>query len=337
LHFTREGWVFTAMAVAIGLIAVNTSHNLFYLIFALLLGVVIVSGLLSEVVLRGIEVRRQIPSEITARVPFAVILQVRNLHRKRHAYSLTVSDGGDFLPRRRLGYIPSLAPGETRTFHYLAQAESRGRHRFGSLHLITRFPFGLFEKVRLISSEQGFVAYPAHREVPQISPSVAGKEGAGRKKSRWGEEILGLRPAAEEDDYRLIHWPTSARAGLLMVREFVQDVEQPRALFFDNRAEAGERFERAVEVAASLIRWFSSQGVALTFSTWEMHFEPTASADEMNGALRHLALIFPSNETGQNGGFEEWRHHALRDGTGIFLRVDGSPLPTLPSCEVVQA
>lgn len=337
MHFTREGWIFTAMALAIGLVAVNTGHNLFYLIFALLLGLVIVSGLLSEIALRGIEVRRQIPSETTARIPFAVILLVRNRHRKRHAYSLTISDGGDFFPRRRLAYIPSLAPGETRSLHYLAQAESRGWQRFGSIHLITRFPFGLFEKVRLISSEQSFLAYPAHTKVPEIRPWVGGKERVGRKNSRWGEEILGLRPAVEEDDYRLIHWPTSARTGLLMVREFAQEMEQPRALFFDNRAEAGARFERAVEVAASLVRWFSSHRIALTFSTWETHFEPTASVEEMNRTLRHLALISPSDGTGQNGGFETWRHQVLREGTGIFLRIDGSPLPSLPSCEVVQA
>lgn len=337
LRFTREGWVFTAMTVAIGLVAVNTGHNLFYLIFALLLGIVIVSGLLSEIVLRGIEVRRQIPSEVTARVPFAVILQARNRRRKRHAYSLTINDGGDFFSRRTLGYIPSLAPGETRSFHYLAEAEGRGRRRFGSVHILTRFPFGIFEKARIIPLEESFVAYPAHTEVPEINPWAAGKEKVGTTKSRWGEEILGLRPAVAEDDYRLIHWPTSARMGLLMVREFVQEVEQPRALFFDNRAEAGERFERAIEIAASLIRWFSSQRIALTFSTWEAHFEPTASVEEMNGALRHLALISPSNGTGQNGGFEKWRLHALREGGGIFLRVDGSPLPSLPSCEVVQA
>lgn len=337
LRFTREGWIFTAMTVAIGLVAVNTGHNLLYLIFALLLGIVIVSGLLSEAVLRGVEVRRRIPSEITARIPFAVILQARNRHRKRHAYSLTISDGGDFFPRRALGYIPSLAPGETRSFHYLAQAERRGPGRFGSVHLITRFPFGIFEKVRIIPLGEGFVAYPGHAEVPQISPWAAGKERVGRQKSRWGEEILGLRPATEEDDYRLIHWPTSARMGHLMVREFVQEMEQPRALFFDNRADAGERFERAVEVAASLIRWFGSQRIALTFSTWETHFEPTAGIEEMNRALHHLALISPSNGASQNGGFEKWRLHTLRGGTGIFLRVDGAPLPSLPSCEVVEA
>src|SRR3972149_7936884 len=134
LHFPREGWIFSVLTLSIGLVAVNTGHNLFYLVFALLLSIVIVSGLLAERVLRGIEVCRRLPPEITARVPFAVILEVRNPHRRKISYALTVSDGGDFLPRRTLGYLSSLGPGESRSFPYLAPVETRGLHRFGPAH-----------------------------------------------------------------------------------------------------------------------------------------------------------------------------------------------------------
>lgn len=73
LRFTREGWLFSLLSLSIGLIAVNTGHNLFYLVFGLLLGMVIVSGMLSERVLRGIRVERHLPAEVTARIPFAVV------------------------------------------------------------------------------------------------------------------------------------------------------------------------------------------------------------------------------------------------------------------------
>ena len=74
LRFTREGWLFSLLSLSIGLIAVNTGHNLFYLVFGLLLGMVIVSGMLSERVLRGVRVERHLPAEVTARIPFAVVL-----------------------------------------------------------------------------------------------------------------------------------------------------------------------------------------------------------------------------------------------------------------------
>ena len=335
LHFTREGWIFSALTLSIGLVAVNTGHNLFYLVFALLLSIVIISGLLSERVLRGIEVCRRLPPEITARVPFAVILEVRNPHRRKISYALTVSDGGDFLPRRTLGYLSSLGLGESRSFPYLAQVETRGLHRFGPAHLVTRFPFGLFEKVRIIPLEATLIAYPGLRETSRLRALASGRDRIGTKKWRWGEEVLGLRPALHEDDHRFIHWRTSARTGQLMVKEFVEEVEYPRPIFFDNRGNEGERFEQAVETAASLLRLMINNGVAVTFATWEGHFQPTAGSEEMISALRHLALISPSAKA-IGDGFDSWRSRTMREGGGIFLQGELPPPPSLPQCEVVR-
>lgn len=335
LYFTREGWIFSTVTVGIGLVAVNTGHNLFYLVFGFLLSVVIVSGLLSERVLRGIEVRRHMPSDVTARVPFAVVLEVRNPHRSKISYSLAVSDAGDFFPRRTLGYLPSLAPGESRSFHYLVQVGKRGPQRFGPVHLVTRFPFGLFEKVRIIPLEQSFIAYPGLKETLRLRALTSGKDRVGSKKWRWGEEVAGLRPALPEDDHRFIHWRTSARMGQLMLKEFVEEIEYPRPIFFDNRGEKGERFEQAVEVAATLLRLMVNNGIAVTFATWEEHFQPMASAEEMKSALCHLALISPSRRM-SGEGFDSWCSQSIREGGGIFLHGEASPPPSLPPCEVVR-
>ncbi|TAK04528.1 DUF58 domain-containing protein [bacterium] len=335
LRFTREGWIFSALTLSIGLVAVNTGHNLFYLVFALLLSVVIVSGLLSERVLRGIVVHRHVPSEITARVPFAIVLEVINPHRSKISYALNLSDSGDFFPRRTLGYLSSLGPGQSRTFPYLAQVETRGLHRFGPVHLITRFPFGLFEKVRIIPLEGSLIAYPGLKEISRLRALASGRDRVGTKKWRWGEEVLGLRPALHEDDHRFIHWRTSARMGQLMVKEFVEEIEYPRPIFFDNRGKEGRIFEEAVEAAASLLRLLVSNGVAVTFATWEGHFQTTASAEEMKSALRHLALISPSKKmTGE--GFDNWRALTIKEGGGIFLQGEVLPPSSLPSCEVIQ-
>lgn len=335
LYITREGWIFSALTLSIGLIAVNTGHNLFYLVFALLLSVVIASGLLSERVLRGIEVRRRMPSEVTARVPFVLVLEVRNPHRRKICYSLMVSDGGDFLPRRILGYLFSLAPGESRSFHYLGQVEKRGLHRLGPIHLITRFPFGLFEKVRIIPLEESFIAYPALKESSRLFALALGKERVGNKKWRWGEEVMGLRPALPEDDHRFIHWRTSARMGQLMLKEFVEPMDYPRPIFFDHRGEEGERFEQAVEAATSLLRLLVHNRVAVTFATWDECFEPMARPEEMKAVLRHLALISPIR--GMTGsGFEVWRDQVTREGKGVFLQGEASPPSSLPPCEVMR-
>lgn len=335
LRITREGWVFASITLSIGVVAVNTGHNLFYLIFALLLSTMVVSGILSERVLKGIEVRRRLPDDIAARVPFAVVLEVHNPHPRRFAYSLSVTDAGGFLPPRRpLAFVPCLGPRETRHLHYLAELPRRGEHLLGPLYLSTRFPFGLFEKVRIIRQEQTLIVYPAPRVAPRPDASASGDEQPTRKKRRSGEELWGLRAASPEDDQRLIHWRTSARMGQLMAKEFAESRQYPRHLFFDNQGEQGERFEQAVESAAALLFELMDRGSAVTFATWEGHFHPAAGIDERRRTLRHLALITPLG--GARGrGFDAWRATTLKEGGGIFLG-SGGPLPTLlPPCEVV--
>lgn len=334
LRFTREGWIFSALTLSMGLIAINTGHNLFYLVFALLLSNVIVSGILSERVLSGIEVRRRLPSEITARLPFAVIVEVRNPHPAKTSYSLTISDAGEFLSRRALGRLLSLAPGESKSFPYLAQVEKRGSHRFGQLHLTSRFPFGLFEKVRLIPLEESLIAYPGIQEIPELWALALERELSGNRKRRWGEEILGIRPAVPDDDHRLIHWRTSARMGQLMVKEFIEEEGHPWAIFFDNRGREGEEFEAGVEAAASLLRMLANRGAPFTFSTWEEHFEAGAGGEELRAALRHLALVAPfRGKTGK--GFERWERQATLRREGIFLQGHAPLPPDLPPCAVV--
>jgi uncharacterized protein (DUF58 family) len=121
-----------------------------------------------------------------------------------------------------------------------------------------------------------------------------------------------------------------------MIKEFAQEIAHPRPFFFDSRGEGGNQFEQAVEIAASLLRFLVTSGAAVTFSTWEEHFQPMARAEEMRAALRHLALISPSRGV-IRAGFEQWRAQTIREGGGIFLRGEASPPSSLPPCEVLQA
>ncbi|MBI4526276.1 MAG: DUF58 domain-containing protein [Deltaproteobacteria bacterium] len=335
LHFTPEGWFFSALALSMGLIAVNTGHNLFYLIFALLLSVVIVSGIFSERVLRSIDVRRHMPSDVTAGVPFAVVVELRNLHPRRISYSLTVSDTADFIAPRKLGYLPSLQPGESKRFHYLALAEKRGCHRYDAVHVATRFPFGLFEKVRLAPLQESFVAYPRVLDLAKLKELASGNERIRNRKRRSGEEILALRSAQPDDDHRLIHWRTSARLGQLMLKEFFESKDYPRPVFFDNRGVEGDQFEHAVEAAASLLRLLIRQGIAITFATWDEEFHAMSTATEMRPALQHLALIRPV-QTVAGSTFESWRSQALKQGGGVLIQGTAAFSVSLPPCKILR-
>src|SRR6185503_8456754 len=142
--------------------------------------------------------------------------------------------------------------GGTRSLHALWTFERRGRRGFRTIHLVTRFPFGFFEKTRIVPLRDTILVFPA----------VEGKHARGSsldsssrpiRKHRLGEETLAVRPMVAEDDHRLIHWKSSARADELLVRDPGQSVDRPVAIFFDDRVAPGDRFERALERAAALL------------------------------------------------------------------------------------
>ena len=88
-------------------------------------------------------------------------LRVRNVSRKRASYAVEIREGVAGQPRRRVGFLDRLDPGVERSFVSLWSFPRRGRQSFRSVHLVTRFPFGLFEKTRIVPAGESCVVFPA--------------------------------------------------------------------------------------------------------------------------------------------------------------------------------
>ena len=78
---TRDGWWCLGAALGLGFAAMNTGNNLLYLMTALLLALIIVSGILSERSRRGLRLTALVPDEIYAGRPVALGARLEN--RKR--------------------------------------------------------------------------------------------------------------------------------------------------------------------------------------------------------------------------------------------------------------
>src|SRR5436190_1529910 len=76
LRPTREGWWCLLATVGVGFAAVSTGNNLLYLLEAMLLALIVVSGLLSEMSMRGLCLGLRVPDEVFAGRPalFAVVV-----------------------------------------------------------------------------------------------------------------------------------------------------------------------------------------------------------------------------------------------------------------------
>ncbi|MGH7823080.1 MAG: DUF58 domain-containing protein, partial [Candidatus Binatia bacterium] len=316
LRLTRDGWFFLSVTMAIGFASLNTGHNLFYLIFAMQVSLIIVSGILSERAVRSLRVERRLPREVFARAATPIEIAVRNTSRRRTTYAVEVRDAVDQEPHRRIGFVDRLDPGAERSFHSVWSLAVRGRHEFQSIHLATRFPFGIFEKIRIIPVRREFVVFPAI-ERGGTRRSAIDLSRAALRKNRLGEELLGLRRKLPEDDRRHIHWRVSARAGELIVREPGDALDRPLSIFFDSRGPAGAAFETAVEHAATVLWQICREAQRVNFYSFDFD-SPGITAESWHSALGYLAEVEPAPPIGGRN-FDRWTVEVARGGGGVFI------------------
>ncbi|MCU1285450.1 MAG: hypothetical protein JWO13_1800 [Acidobacteriales bacterium] len=78
--FTKEGIVYLGVALLIGVAALNTGNNLLFIILAAMLAAIIVSGMASAVVLRGLRLDPSLPEHVFALQPVMARINLRNTH-----------------------------------------------------------------------------------------------------------------------------------------------------------------------------------------------------------------------------------------------------------------
>jgi uncharacterized protein (DUF58 family) len=250
LRPTREGWWCLAVTLGLGITAINTGNNLLYLLESMVLALIVVSGVLSEQSVRGVQVDSVLPDEIYAGAPCSVGARVRNTKTRLASFSITLERPGT---AERLAYLTKLGPGEERVVAWEETLPRRGRHRLAAVRPVTRFPFGLFVKAARAAAAPEVIVYP--RRVPAPAARVRQAGGAGfasaRRRGR-GDELHGLRAYRAGDDPRLIHWRVTARTGALTVRELEAQTAHDVCLVLlgDGRRDP-ERLERALAEAAA--------------------------------------------------------------------------------------
>jgi uncharacterized protein (DUF58 family) len=287
---TRDGWWFLGAALGLGFAAMNTGNNLLYLLTALLLGLVIVSGILSERSRRGLHVRAVVPEEIYAGRPFTLSARLENVKRRRVSRSLAVETAG-----RRL-YVDRLAPGEARLLSWEATLARRGRQRLAGVRVTTRFPFGLFVKSSRLLLDDEVVVYPAVRPVSDAwrrRLSVEGRRPV-RRRGR-GHDLYNLRDYRPGDDRRWIHWRSSAKSGALVVREHEAETAlDTRLVLVGDGTREPARLEAALSEAASLAVHLTRAEGALELVGPGLHVPAGRGRAHLRRVLEALALYTPS-------------------------------------------
>jgi uncharacterized protein (DUF58 family) len=253
--------------LAVGVAAINTGNNLFYLLLAMMLSIILISGMVSEHCLRRLEFHRHFPDLLFANEPITATLVVKNGKSRLPCFSLRVFDVSDGRDLDRGLVIRQLLPGASQLLSYPLVATRRGRLQLDGVRVVTSFPFGLFVKKVFYPLDGMAVVCPAIKplEDGMLQDFLAvGHEQTVHRRG-YGSDLYNLRLYRAGDDSRNIHWATTARTSKLTVRETEAEDQRRATIHLSTLAPASHNtvFEEAVALTASVVHHLANRGYIL--------------------------------------------------------------------------
>jgi uncharacterized protein (DUF58 family) len=175
---------------------------------------------------------------------------------------------------------------------YELRAASRGRHAFESLRVSVTDPWRLAESSLLVEEPEALVVYPRLVELEHLFSDGGAGPNDGRRlllRRSAGFDLHSVREHQHGESLRRVHWPSTARAGVLMVKELEDAPRDELAVLLDCVG-AGEPFEVAVRCAGSVLQAHERRGrrAALVLNAG-----PRRSERDFASGLELLAAVRP--------------------------------------------
>lgn len=288
-------YVAVSMFLLVG--ALNSQNNLLFGALGLAIGGLAVSGVISGASLMGLRVSRERPGEASVGRPIELRYRVVNRNRLVPAFAVRISE----VAPKVMTFCPHVGCGSTEWVSATLTPTRRGRLELTGVRAETTFPFGIARKSVTFRDRYTILVRPRFLELrtAAIPPREAGARGvmAAERLPGQGDEFFGLRDYAPGDLTRQIAWRATARTGKLVVRQrsAIAPARMWVALVFGARDRTPTLDERAIALAASLVREASMRGYAVGLQvpqTGERH-GPVTSRLHVEAMLNVLAAIDP--------------------------------------------
>ena len=200
--------------------------------------------------------------------------------------------------------LPDLRPGADVTLSISVPTTRRGLLTLSGIGLWCEDPFRLVARRVTVAPPAHVIVFPTPADVT-AGRATGGHPGGHERSSTTGaanalsgDELNGLRPYAPGDRLTRLHWPSMARSGDLVVRDFVEPEAGSLSLLVDLRpsAHSADSFEPTIARAAGYgVRALrTGLTVELCTSTGDrVVIAPGAAGHQ--AMLRALALLGPAS------------------------------------------
>ena len=190
----------------------------------------------------------------------------------------------------------------TTVWSYNTKALLRGLYTLGPLTVTATDPFGFFKFSKTFGSESSLLIYPYTPEITYFNTPSSNLPGEGHFRKRSHNitpNIFGLRDYVSGDAFNRIHWPSTARKGRTIVKEFEIDPSSEIWLLLDLDkthhvgVNVNSTEEVSAQICAGLARYFiqSNRSVGLAFFDSAMKIDkPEKGNSHFTRILESLAL-----------------------------------------------
>ncbi len=317
----RSWGIFVLWLLAL-IFALGSRRGLAYDIFYFLTGVIVVALAWAWLNIRGLAFKRGTRSQLS---------QVGKYFEESHElvnesrWPKLWVEVRDFstLPGHQVSRVVnslgsrSVSRWQTRTLCY-----QRGRFVLGPVTVTGSDPLGLFRFSREIPGTSSLIVTPATVPVPQFSPPIGylpGGEIMQRRTPYITSSVSGVRDYSPGDSFNRIHWPSTARTGRLISKEFELDPLSDVWIFLDMHDAAQAEAPWTMDVTSiEVMPWLqrrAEQSLLLPSSTVEYGVTVAASlaqhflqADRQVGFLsyaRTREVVQPDRGERQSGRLME--------------------------------
>lgn len=318
----RVNWIIFLLLPSVLLPALVTGQEFLYRLVYLLLAIMVLALLWVWYNSRGIVVERCLRSSRAQVRGLAVERIVARNPGRWPKFWVEIRDHST-LPEHRVGrLLPSMPAGGELSWTVKSLCHRRGEFALGPITLVTSDPLGLFQMSRPLPAASSLIVYPMTLPLPGFTPpggQLSGGDAIRRRTQEITTNVASVRDYLPGDSFNRLHWPSIARTGRLISKEFELDPTADVWLLLDMEAgvQAGAPEEVPVEgfpllraprpwridptteeygvtIAASLAKHFLAQKKALGMATYGQRREMVQvdrGERQLSKVLEALAVI----------------------------------------------